>query len=293
MLPPWKRLLLRATILGGPFAILFLAIKVGAPALAEFKERRLAGAAYATHHIVGEGATYQVFLAGDRERASVLARALDAYLLEAAARGREPFGLAAPGKRVALKLYRTKDELVENARFRLHIDDLRYNGGFFSPAERAIYLHDERDAGAIARGLRHEGAHLLFADASQGSLSPWLAEGLACYYEDALGPDAALRLRAKAREALEGPPALAALFGAASAAFRSEGNDRLYRDAHLVVAWFLEAAPAPARAQFVAHVREEMAHGALPPDALARRLETDGAELEAAVCEWLRALAAL
>jgi hypothetical protein len=278
-----KSRLVRHALLGLPFVLLFVVVRLAAPLLSRAIQHRAAGQGFASYEVAGPIARYDVSVAGarGRERAQAAAAALDAALAEVMARDRGRFRLRPPGRTIVLWLFDDAAALRRSSSFSLG-EDLVHNDGYFERARSTIGLVDPRDPALLAAGLRHEGTHLLFSVVAPQGLSRWISEGLACYFERGpLAPEARRALAAVAGER----PAERAL-GAGIDEFTAAGNERTYAAAELLVTWLLDDAPAPRREAFVDLVRAEMANGPMPASAALARLGADLETLDHALGRW-------
>lgn len=279
----------RAAILLLPFVLLATGIRFCGPAFSAWKRQRLLGD-YAEHEVAGRAARYAVWTHERRGRAEAeqVAGAVDAFLAEACEPG-AGFGLAPPEKPILIMLFEARADLEAFAGTTLKAL-LEENDGFYDPARHEIgVLREDSPPEHIIAALRHEAAHLLFDLTSPRGLSPWLTEGLACYFETRRDDRPAGHYGRTAASLLAAgkPLGVAEVLDADHKVFTDKDNKRAYAAAACTVAFLLDGAGPDLRARFLAHLASQQAGGPRGGHVLERALGIDAAELERRVTKWI------
>ncbi len=280
----------------GPLAAAVVALHAFGEGLNRASTRLLTGKKYGIH----EYGAFRVIAARGSDYHRFAANALRLFTDAMIRRHGADLGLQAPDpatSRLTIYLLESREDFEERGLTTAHAD-LANNGGFFQPVKLEIALRvssPTRDTTADRRALQHEMMHaLMHLAAPRAAWSPWLAEGLAEYFENSRPGQEPPLLgghtedhAAELREFFAGPDRLSVedLLGLDAAAFGAETNRAAYRACHLLVSFLLES-PAH-RDAFLAYYREEMKEGPVPPRAFAS-IVGDPGEIDRAWRAWLK-----
>jgi len=279
-------------IVGGPLVGLTAFARCFGPAFADWKRLRVAGDSYTRYPVKGRIVSFDVFVDKARNQAAVL-RLVEEFdrFVESVTGPTSLFQLEAPSRGLKLLLFEKPEDLNLYGGTIL-LSDFENNGGYYSKDRLEIGLiWGPRPVDSLHPDLRHEAAHLLFdLKSGEAGLSPWLSEGLACWYERMGAPDAPRDpYREAAREALtrDGRVALEPLFDVGRKAFSSAENRRWYGLSAAVVDYLLRGASETLRRRFVDHVALELAGRGRGAAAVLRSLDLEATALEAEVAAWI------
>jgi len=199
----------------------------------------------------------------------------------------------APGFRVTVYLLESKEHLETFGFGELPPDrkDL-----YFSPGGTrfAIIVEDgekqeDRDARALLHGMTH--AFLALAG-EHASWSPWLAEGMATYFEHSALGESPVRLGGGDPEDIAEMQQIVGtrdflplpeLLAARESDLRGKWGRHLTREAHLLTAFLIESH----RLEFLEYCQQELQPGPVSPQAFERSLG-DPSALESEWIDWIR-----
>lgn len=207
---------------GGFLAVLFALPRLGV----WFGKAQTGLEPHATAHFV--------VYASDVHRAEANGVTAEAFAAGFVARWGAKHGFALPDSPVPIYLFDDHEALSKHGLHKLG-ETLEYNGGYFSPAERAVAL-----VRPDAAGLRHELTHMMVAlNWPAAHPSPWFAEGHAQWHEygveGAPSPAAVLRCREYFANG-KGLP-LVDLLAAPESAFTTAGNEVPYSESAALFSW--------------------------------------------------------
>jgi hypothetical protein len=231
-----------------PFALVVSALHLWGAGLNQAFARLLAGRKY-------EGrlsAPYHIFARRGSDLHGQAAQTLEEFTRSVAQNARSFFRFRVPDGRaltLTVRLLESHEDLKREGLSDL-FPDLANNGGYFNHVTRKIALvlgTPGKWTEIDRKGLRHEMTHaLMHLSAPDADWSPWLAEGLAGYFENGSLPrfggattEQVEEIRADLR--LDRLPPLDRLLGAGSQAFRDADNRRAYRQSQFLVAFLLES----------------------------------------------------
>jgi hypothetical protein len=285
-----RLLLLKLAAAIVPIVLLVAAMHFLLPGLAQRREQERLGPGY----VLAETERLRIWLPRETPIAPLLAEAFERYTDALYAEYGEPLSLEPleAKTKITLLVFASHDDLVAYASGKMR-QDLSHAEGFYDPVSWSIAV-TLRPLPPLLAVLFHEATHLLMdRSAGRAEWSPWLAEGLAVFFErstvaeDAVRPggvsrSAAADVAARARRRLHVP--LRDLIAGEPEVFRSERAALCYREAGLLVAYLLRDAPAARREAFLRYYDLERQPGPPPPGALEDHL---GISLDALETEWL------
>lgn len=167
--------------------------------------------------------------------------------------------------------------------------NIPYSSAFYDPNDRGIRLYYTGEALTLRQVVFHEMTHLVM-DLSTASLrprwSPWFAEGVACYFENAQIVNQQLVIpemhlaNAKAFMRNHAPIKIRELLNSKSKNFKEKNNQLYYIQSHLLVSYFLEHPKTEFTRFFYNYFQAEAKEGVCPPGIFWNLLPVSEEELQ-------------
>jgi hypothetical protein len=285
-----RLLILKLAIVLVPLALALAAMHVFLPGCAHRREAGLLGANYASQDL----GRFQIVLPRGSTLAPVIARGMEAFTAALYAEYGQALTLQPITDRITIRLFASKEDLGRFAGSRLK-QDLSDADGFYDPVSWSIAIALRPGQDPLAT-LFHEATHLLMdrsATLGTPDWSPWLAEGMAVFFEHSavaggrllvggLDRRVAAHVLALARQGRHVP--LRQLVGGDRQLFRSDAAPLCYEESGLLVAYLLTGAGRPAREAFLRYIDFERQPGPTPPGTLESSL---GVPLDSLERNWL------